>query len=70
MQSSTHSGLIFINNFQWGLYARLSQIPIFQGIVVAQKTHQSWNVHVVVVIEMAEPSETRKSIVSRLEPHI
>lgn len=65
MQSSTHCGLIFINNFQWGLYAWFSQIPVFQGIVVAQKTHQSRNVHVVVVIEMAEPPETRKNIVSQ-----
>lgn len=60
MQSSTCRGLIFINNFEGGLYAGLSQIPVFKGIVVAQKTHQPGHIDVVVIIEVTEPPEIKK----------
>lgn len=40
--------------------ARLPQIPVLRRAVVVQQLHQVRYVHVVVVVEMAEPPETAK----------
>ena len=39
-----------------GRYARLAQVPILRWVVVIQHSHQSWNVHVVIVVEVTPPS--------------
>lgn len=39
----------------WG-YAWLAQIPVHTGAILIQKLHQSWYVHIVIIVKMTEPS--------------
>lgn len=39
-------------------YRGPSQVPILPWIVVIQKLQQAWHVHVIIVVEVAEPPET------------
>lgn len=51
----TYRRLVPVEDLQRGAYARFAQVPIFLRAVVRQERHQSGDIHIVVIVEMAEP---------------
>lgn len=47
-----------VEDLERGADARLAKVPVLLVVVVAQQLHQARHVHVVVVVEVTEPSAT------------
>jgi hypothetical protein len=52
----TYRRLVPVEDLQRRTDARLPEVPVLLWAVVSQQAHQSRNIHVVVVIEVTEPS--------------
>jgi len=53
-------GAVPVYDLQWTLDAGLAEVPILPAVVLRQLLFQSRNVHILVIVEMAKPAETRK----------
>lgn len=58
----THRPLLWLrtlpDDLQGRRYRGLAKVPILPWVIIVQELQQAWHVHVIIVIEMTEPSET------------
>lgn len=47
------------DDLQGRRYRRFAEVPVLARVIVVQELQQARHVHVIVVVEVAEPSETR-----------
>ena len=61
------SRAISVHNFQWLLDTGLAKVPILVAVQTTEFVLQGKNIHVLIIIEMTEPSEIVYNLVQTID---